>query len=74
MEEDNKPKGKQGFASMPRDKQYEIVSKGGRAVHQKLGRAALPFLKNKKLASRAGSKGGKAPHVTRGRVSAKADL
>lgn len=29
-----KTKGQQGFASMPKDRQREIASKGGRAAHQ----------------------------------------
>lgn len=29
-----KTKGQQGFASMPKDRQKEIASKGGRAAHQ----------------------------------------
>lgn len=32
--EEKKGKGQQGFASMPKDRQREIASKGGRAAHQ----------------------------------------
>jgi general stress protein YciG len=54
MEE--KKKGKQGFASMDKEKQREIAQKGGKVAHEK----GLAHKWNKEEASEAGKKGGKA--------------
>lgn len=58
-----KSPGKQGFASMDKDKQREIASKGGQAAHEK--GTAHEF--NSEEARKAGRKGGEASHGGRGR-------
>ncbi|MCC2636867.1 MAG: hypothetical protein K0Q68_586 [Moraxellaceae bacterium] len=57
--------GKQGFASMDKDKQREIASKGGQAAHEK--GTAHEF--DSEEAREAGRKGGEASHGGRGRSS-----
>lgn len=47
-----------GFASMDRQKQREIASKGGRSVPDE----ERSFSKNRELAAEAGRKGGQASH------------
>jgi general stress protein YciG len=49
---------KRGFASMDKDKQREIASKGGQSVDSK----DRSFSKNRNLAVEAGRKGGQASH------------
>lgn len=61
------PKGKRGFASMPREKQRMLAAKGGRAAHVK-GVAHEWTSETAKIAGRKGgmiSRGGrgKAPQV-----------
>lgn len=51
--------GNQGFASMDRERQREIASKGGRAAHQR--GTAHEFTSEE--AQAAGRKGGKAAHA-----------
>lgn len=60
----NNPSGKsnRGFASMDRDKQREIASKGGQAAHEK--GTAHEFTSEE--ARRAGSKGGQSSRSSRG--------
>lgn len=53
--------GRQGFASMDKDKQRELASKGGTNAH-KLGRAHQWTIEE---ARAAGSKGGKNSHKNR---------
>lgn len=55
-----------GFASMNRDKQREIASKGGRAAHEK--GTAHEWTSDEARA--AGRKGGMASHRSRGRKTA----
>ena len=50
-----KPKGKQGFASMDRDRVKAIASKGGRAIH----RLGLAHQWTSQTAAAAGRKGAK---------------
>lgn len=57
--------GKQGFASMDKEKQREIASKGGQAAHEK--GTAHEFTSEE--AREAGRKGGEASHGGRGRSS-----
>jgi general stress protein YciG len=54
-------KGKRGFASMDRDKQREIASKGGKAAHQK----GTAHEWTGEEAKEAGRKGGAASHRNR---------
>ncbi len=54
-------KGRRGFASMSKEKQKEIASKGGKAAHVK--GTAHQFTKDE--AREAGRKGGHASGVTR---------
>ena len=60
---DRRGSGKQGFASMDKDKQREIASKGGQAAHEK--GTAHEFTSEE--AREAGRKGGEASHGGRGR-------
>lgn len=59
----NSGRGKQGFASMDKDKQRAIASKGGQAAHEK--GTAHEFTTEEARA--AGRKGGEASHGGRGR-------
>ena len=61
--DDRKSPGKQGFASMDKEKQREIASKGGQAAHEK--GTAHEF--SSEEARKAGRKGGEASHGGRGR-------
>lgn len=54
-------KGRQGFASMNREKQREIASKGGKAAHQK----GTAHEWTPEEAREAGRKGGAAGHRNR---------
>jgi general stress protein YciG len=56
-----KGKSKRGFASMPRDKQRMIASKGGKTAHRK-GTAHKWTSEEARL---AGQKGGRARHKNR---------
>lgn len=56
--DDKSHTGKQGFASIDKDKQREIAAKGGRAAHEK--GTAHEF--SSEEAREAGHKGGKAAH------------
>jgi len=56
------PKQRRGFAAMDREKVREIASKGGKQAH--IQGTAHQF--SSEEARAAGSKGGKAPHATRG--------
>ena len=49
-----KPRSTRGFASMDREKQKEIASKGGRSVPSE----KRSFSQNRQLAAKAGRKGG----------------
>ncbi|MDF2445303.1 MAG: hypothetical protein K0S46_539 [Moraxellaceae bacterium] len=60
-----KSSGKQGFASMDKEKQREIASKGGQAAHEK--GTAHEF--DSEEARKAGRKGGEASHGGRGKSS-----
>ena len=57
------PKRKRGFAAMDPAKVSAIASKGGKAAHA----AGTAHTFSREEASRAGRKGGMAPHVRRGR-------
>ncbi len=63
VEEISKPRMRRGFAAMSPEKRAEIASKGGKAAHAK--GTAHQFTTEEARA--AGFKGGKAPHVSRGR-------
>lgn len=60
-EQIEKPKGKQGFASMSEEKRRAIAAKGGRAAHKK----GTAYRWDSKLASVAGRKGGQASSKSR---------
>lgn len=66
-----RPRGKErrGFASMSREKQREIASKGGRAAHQK--GTAHEWTSDE--ARRAGRKGGQISRGGRGRLPGETD-
>lgn len=66
VNEDGTPRAKQrrGFAVMDPAKVREIAAKGGTAAHA----AGMAHTFTSEEASRAGRKGGKAPHVRRGRT------
>jgi general stress protein YciG len=59
----NGHKGRRGFASMPREKQREIASQGGRAAHEK----GTAHEWNAEEARTAGKKGGQASRTGRTR-------
>ncbi|MCD6061561.1 MAG: hypothetical protein K0R03_717 [Moraxellaceae bacterium] len=61
----NRSSGKQGFASMDKEKQREIASKGGQAAHEK--GTAHEF--DSEEAREAGRKGGEASHGGRNKSS-----
>lgn len=65
VEEISKPRRPRGFAAMSAEKRAEIASKGGKAAHVK--GTAHKFKFGSELAKNAGFKGGKAPHISRGR-------
>lgn len=65
----SKGKERRGFASMSREKQREIASKGGRAAHQK--GTAHEWTSDE--ARRAGRKGGQVSRGGRGRIEDSAD-
>lgn len=60
-EQVEKPKGKQGFASMSEEKRRAIASKGGRTAHKK----GVAYQWDTKAASIAGRKGGQASSKSR---------
>ena len=55
---ESKPGSTRGFASMSRDRQREIASKGGQSVAAE----KRSFSQNRDLAAQAGRKGGQASH------------
>lgn len=61
MSSQTKSTSTRGFASMDREKQRAIASKGGRSVPDE----KRSFSQNHKLASEAGRKGGKSSHGRR---------
>lgn len=63
------PKRTRGFAAMDPDIRRAIASKGGRAAHE----AGTAHRWTAEEASRAGKKGGVAPHVRRGGPRRKRD-
>ena len=65
IEEISKPRRPRGFAAMSVEKRAEIASKGGKKAHA-MG-TAHKFKFGSELAKNAGIKGGKAPHISRGR-------
>jgi general stress protein YciG len=65
VEEISKPRRPRGFAAMSAEKRAEIASKGGKKAHA--AGTAHKFQPGSALAKSAGFKGGKAPHISRGR-------
>lgn len=61
-----KPKSRRGFASMSPEQRSKIASKGGKSAHA--AGTAHKFTTDE--AKNAGSKGGRAPHVSRGKPKA----
>lgn len=62
---ENKPKARRGFAAMSPEVQRQIARKGGQSVPDE----KRSFFRNRELASKAGSKGGRASHGGRGKRS-----
>jgi general stress protein YciG len=58
-QKNEKPRSTRGFASMDREKQKEIASKGGRSVPSE----KRSFSQNRQLAAEAGRKGGQSVHA-----------
>lgn len=61
--DENKPKARRGFAAMSAEMQRQIARKGGQSVPDE----KRSFFRNRELASKAGSKGGRASHGGRGK-------